>query len=175
MTRQLETVVTFLKMDERPNDHIPMPSGFKLALMRLERPTVGYYRYLYDGVGDGYDWIDRKVLSDEQLLAEISADGIEIYVAHVGGVPAGYFELECSKRDQVWLAYFGIMPDFLGMGLGKWLLHEAISTAWSKNPQSVRVETCTLDHPRALPLYQRMGFVPYDRKEKTTLVPDDMV
>ena len=69
--------------------------------------------------------------------------------------------------DEAWLAYFGLIPDFQGMGLGKWLLSEAIAQAWSKEPKVLKVETCTLDGPQALPLYQRQGFVPYERKEKT--------
>ena len=172
MPKTLKMTVTYLKMEQPPTEHIHPPANIKIALMKLEKPPVGYYRYLYGAVGDGYDWVDRSLLSDKQLAAEITAAGIEIYVAHVGGVPAGYFELDSRKDGEVWLAYFGIVAEFFGMGLGKWLLHEAISTAWEKKPQSVRLETCTLDHPRALPLYQRMGFVPYKRKEKTTIVPD---
>jgi GNAT superfamily N-acetyltransferase len=81
-------------------------------------------------------------------------------------VPGGFFELEWRDGQDVWLAYFGIMPEFRGRGLGKWLLSEAIAAAWLREPERVRVETCTLDDPRALPLYQRMGFVPYERRHK---------
>jgi hypothetical protein len=81
-------------------------------------------------------------------------------------VPAGYFELDGRNGEEIWLAYFGIIPEFRGRGLGKWLLSEALAAAWLKEPERVRVETCTLDDPRALPLYQRMGFVPYERRQK---------
>lgn len=166
MTRKVETIVTFLKMEEDPHNHIQPPCNLKIALMKLQNPPVDYYRYLYNAVGENYDWVDRKRLSDEELAAEICVEGVDVYVAYVGGVPAGYFELDSRKDGEVWLAYFGITPQFIGTGLGKWLLSEAISTAWLAEPDSVRVETCTLDHPRALPLYQRMGFVPYERQEK---------
>lgn len=172
-TRQtVDTVVTFLEMRENPHVHFPPPANLKVALIRVEDPPVDYYRYLYDAVGRSYMWVDRKMLSDDELSAAIRADGIEIFAAYVAGVPAGYFELDCRDPDEIWLAYFGIMPRFQGQGLGKWLMSEAIALAWSKEPQSVRVETCTLDDPRALPLYQRMGFVPYERKEKTMELPD---
>ncbi len=166
MTRSIETTVTFLKMDKAPHDHVHPPSNLKISLMKLENPPVHYYRYLYNTVGENYDWIDRKIMSDKDLAAEINVDGVDIYVAYAGGVPAGYFELDSCKQNQVWLAYFGITPQFIGTGIGKWLLHEAIVTAWMTEPDTVHVETCTLDHPRALPLYQRMGFVPYERKDK---------
>ncbi len=172
MSRKVETTVTFLKMQERSHEHVQPPSNLKIALMRLEKPPVAYYRYLYSAVGENYDWVDRKALSDEKLLAEIDVEGVNIYVAYVGGVPAGYFELDARKKDQVWLAYFGITQPFIGTGLGKWLLCEAIATAWLGEPKSVHVETCTLDHPRALPLYQRMGFEVYERQERIMVVPD---
>jgi len=171
MTRKVETTVTYLKMEHDPREHIQPPSNLKISLMKLENPPVQFYRYLYNTVGENYDWIDRRLLSDDDLDEQINAKGIDIYVAYVGGVPAGYFELDSRKKDQVWLAYFGITPQFIGTGLGKWLLSEAIATAWLFAPESVRVETCTLDHPRALPLYQRLGFVPYERKDKVMEVP----
>ena len=110
---------------------------------------------------------DAKNGTDGNLEVAINADGTEIFAAYLAGVPAGYFELDRSNDQEVWLAYFGIVPDFHGRGLGKWLLSEAIAAAWDKQPKVVKVETCTLDGPRALPLYQRMGFVPYERQEKT--------
>ena len=172
MNRKVKTTVTYLKMDKAPHDHVQPPSNLKVALMKLEKPPVSFYRYLYNAVGENYDWIDRKLIDDEELDGLINVEGVDIYVAYVGGVPAGYFELNSRVKNQVWLAYFGIVPEFLGTGLGKWLLCEAIATAWISDPESVRLETCTLDHPRALPLYQRMGFVPYERKDKVMEVAD---
>ncbi len=167
----LKTIVTYLKMDSPPSEHLQPPSNLKVSLMRLENPPIGFYRYLYKTVGENYDWIDRQLMSDEVLQEEITSKGVDIYVAYVGGVPAGFFELDSRTKGQVWLALFGIAPQFQGMGLGKWLLSETIATAWLSKPESVRLETCTLDSPRALPLYQKMGFAPYDRKEKETEVP----
>ena len=51
--------------------------------------------------------------------------------------------------------------------LGRFLLGTAIHTAWeAPGTERVTVNTCTLDHPRALGLYQRMGFVPVRREER---------
>ncbi|QPC41721.1 GNAT family N-acetyltransferase [Kaustia mangrovi] len=173
MTRTIDTVVTFLEMTEQPSlVDIHPPVNLKVALMRAEEIPVHFYRYLYDTVGTGLYWIDRKVLSDEALANIIHDENVEVFVAYGHGVPAGFFEIDARKPEEVWLAYFGIVPDFQGQGVGKWLLAEAIGTAWAKGPERVRVETCTLDHPRALALYQRMGFVPYAQEDKTMEVPD---
>jgi GNAT superfamily N-acetyltransferase len=162
----IETVVTFLEMKKPPALFVPPPAGQRLAIMRAERMPVHFYRYLYDMIGRDHVWVDRKRLSDEALAAEISAPGVAVFVLHAGGVPAGFFELERANDHVTWLRYFGIVPDFHGRGLGKWLLKEALAEAWRTDPTCVRVETCTLDSPRALPLYQRLGFVPYERQHK---------
>jgi GNAT superfamily N-acetyltransferase len=164
--RTVETTVTLLEMTAPPVQHVPAPANIKLALMLAENPPVHFYRYLYDTIGRKHYWVDRRRLSDAELAKLITAEGVEIFAAYGNGVPAGYFELDRRNGDEVWLAYFGIMPEFRGRGLGKWLLSEAIAAAWLKEPERVRVETCTLDDPRALPLYQRMGFVPYERRQK---------
>jgi len=60
------------------------------------------------------------------------------------------------------LSYFGLMEHVLGMGLGKWFLLQALYLAWQNDPKKVTVTTNTLDHPRALQLYQRFGFSPVE-------------
>ncbi|MDA1099658.1 MAG: GNAT family N-acetyltransferase [Proteobacteria bacterium] len=127
--------------------------------------TVAFYRYLYDAVGQPWYWTDRKKLSDPELAAIIQAEAVEIYVLYVGGVPAGFYELDARNMPDMELAYFGIVPEFIGHGLGSYLLSQALETMWHHDPERVLVNTCTLDHPKALPMYQRFGFRPYDRRE----------
>jgi hypothetical protein len=57
------------------------------------------------------------------------------------------------------------LPHAIGLGLSRWFLGCAIRTAWEVKPDVVSIETCTLDHPAALPLYQKMGFMPVRRTE----------
>ncbi|SLN49952.1 GNAT family N-acetyltransferase [Oceanibacterium hippocampi] len=157
--------VTYLEMRERPQrPTVPRPA-VRIALMRAEKPTVSFYRYLYDAVGRSWYWYERKRLSDAALRAIIQDEKVEVVVLYVAGVPAGYAELDCRKDGVVDLAYFGLVPEFIGHGLGGYFLNWAIDEAWQRGPERVTVNTCTLDHPRALPLYQRLGFVPYRRAD----------
>jgi GNAT superfamily N-acetyltransferase len=172
-TRRVETIVTFLEMTGPPHAPARAPANLKVALLKAKRPPVHFYRYLYDVVGRSFVWIDRKRLSDAELARLIHADTVDIRVLYVEGVPAGFFELDFGRKDAVWLQYFGLVPEFHGRGLGKWLLAEALTVAWEAKPERVRVETCTLDDPRALVLYQRAGFVPYARKDKVMEVPSE--
>ena len=164
--REIKTTVTFLEMTAEPLHHITPPSNQKLMLMRAENITLSFYRFLYAAVGHDYHWHDRKTLSDVELAKLIHEDGVEVWVLYVGGQPAGYFELAPHDKTTIELEYFGLVPEFQGKGLGKWLLAEAIRAAWAKLPKRVIVETCTLDDPAALPLYQKMGFTPYDQRSK---------
>jgi GNAT superfamily N-acetyltransferase len=159
-----KTTVTFLSMDQDPDNRVPMPAR-RLALMRSVKPPVHYYRYLYDEVGRDHIWVDRKRKSDADLLSIIHDDLVEIYVLYVEGSPAGFAELNFRERGVCELAYMGLMPDFVGGGLGEYLLAQAIEIAWQHSITKLKVQTCTLDHPRALGLYQRMGFTPYAQTE----------
>jgi GNAT superfamily N-acetyltransferase len=159
--------VTYLEMFERPPPVPAPPPLGKLALMRAEACTVAFYRFLYETVGTPWVWFERRTWSDEALAAELAKPTTEIFVLYAGGVPAGYFELDAAQPHETLLAYFGLAPDFIGRRLGPFLLNAAIENAWSRPIERFWVHTCTFDHPRALPLYQRAGFTVYARRAAT--------
>lgn len=169
--QRIPTVVTFLDMKARPELTPPPPPHGKIAILRAENPPVHFYRYLYDTIGGTYYWVDRKKL-DDAGLAELLADpGVHLYVLYVDGIPAGMAELDFRKAASAQLAYFGLIPDYIGRRLGHYFLYQAVLNAWDEPIRMLRVNTCTLDHPRALPLYQRVGFVPYAREERYIILP----
>ena len=160
--------ITYLEMNAAPDLpplQAPIQAPFdRLALMRAEHPSVSFYRYLYDAVGRAWLWTDRKLLSDSDVAAIIGDDEVEIYLPYVAGVPAGFAELDLRNAPDIHLAYFGLMPEFIGHGLGSYLLNWVIRRAWERAPKCMTVTTNNFDHPRALRLYQRMGFVAYARR-----------
>jgi len=168
---RIPTVVTFLEMKSRPSTIPPPQPKGKIALLRAERPPVHFYRYLYDAIGRDYHWVDRKKLSDAHLGNLLGDDRMEIYVLYVDGCPAGLAELDFRDATVSHLAYFGLMPEFVGRRLGFFFLYQSALNAWTKPISKLLVNTCTLDHPRALPLYQRLGFVPYSREERYIELP----
>jgi GNAT superfamily N-acetyltransferase len=142
----------------------------RVMLFKVKRPPVHFYRYLYETVGRDYVWTDRRRMNDETLGAIVQDENVELWVLYCEGAPAGYAELDFRKMPNAELAYFGLIKDFIGRGLGGFLLATAIDIAWTKPIERLWVHTNTLDHPRALPLYQQMGFVPY-AQTKTEIVP----
>lgn len=172
-SRFIETTVTYLEMREQPvRPTVPSPGFAKLALMRAEKPTLDFYRFLYGCVGKGLNWTERLIMSDDDLQMIIHDPLVEVYVLYLGGVPAGYVELDRRERNEIELVYLGLSPDFTGRGLGPYLLDWAIHTAWSHSPERLWLHTCTLDDPRALPLYQRAGFVAYDQVVEKVMAVD---
>jgi GNAT superfamily N-acetyltransferase len=169
--KRVPMTVTFLEMRAKPSVLPPPQPKGKIAILRAEKPPVHFYRYLYNTIGEPYLWVDRRKLTDEALKTVIHSPQVELYVLHVDGCPAGMAELEFKDAAAGQVAYFGLMPDFVGRKLGYFFLYHAVSIAWSRPISSLLINTCTLDHPRALPLYQRMGFVPYSREERYIELP----
>ena len=163
---KLKTVVTYLEMRNKPQPRELQPPSSNISITPTIKTTVSFYRYLYNTVGGPWFWYERRQMNDEQLRAIIQHPQVEIYVLYASGVPAGYAEIDRRHEMDIELAYFGIMPEFIGQRLGPFLLNWIIDKAWSYNPQRFWLHTCTLDHPKALAVYQQAGFVPYKDEEK---------
>lgn len=161
---KLAVAVTCLEM-VAPPVRPPMPAPLaKLALIHAERPTLSYYRYLFRAVGAPWLWADRLRMGDDALTARIQDARTALYVLYEAGVPAGFGELYARDAETTEIVYFGMMPENTGRRLGPYLLDHIVRIAWMGGPQRLEVETCTLDHPRALQTYQRAGFVAYRRE-----------
>ncbi|MCA9791400.1 MAG: GNAT family N-acetyltransferase [Candidatus Eremiobacteraeota bacterium] len=158
-------VITYLERRQAPTSNGPEPLPGS-TVMQAQSPTVSFYRYLYGQVGQDYQWTDRAGLSDQQLRAQLEAPGVGVFVLYVDGVPAGYVEL-AEQGHETQIVYFGLMPEFHGRGLGRYLLDWAVHRAFQRPIQRLWVHTCTLDHPRAIEVYQKAGFRAYRQETKS--------
>ena len=150
-------VVTFLRMDRPPTDPAPsLPEG--TAVRQVANCSVEQYRFLYNTVGAEYVWWLRRTMPDRQLSALLRDPQISIHVLERDGETLGFYELDRSNWPVVNLSYFGLMPQAVGGRFGYAFLRDAVDAAWHMGPRAVTVNTCTADHPRALPTYLRAGF-----------------
>ena len=169
--RRIPMTVTFLEMTARPAALPPPAPRGKVALLKAEKPAPHFYRYLYDTIGAEYFWVDRKKLTPE-ALAEVIQDPLnQLFVLYAEGVPAGMAELDLRKPEVANIAYFGLMPEAIGRHMGYFFLYHTCMNAWALPIRRLTINTCTLDHPRALPLYQRLGFTAYSREERFIELP----
>ena len=160
--------VTHLEMTARPATPIPhVPIGSSLALIVATSPPVEYFLYLYNAVGAEYEWTDWLDATPQEQEAFVGDPGVELFTLMVDGWPGGFFILDTRQAGTCDLAMFGLVPQAIGRGLSAWFLGCAVHMGWDRaGVTRMTVSTNTLDHPRALALYQRMGFVPVRRENK---------
>ena len=162
--------VTFLRMDRAPEGPPPaLPRNAEMA--RATRCSIAFYRYLYDTVGRDYLWWLRRTLTEAELSSILRGPAISIHVLYRHGEPAGFYELDRRNWPAVNLSYFGLMPHAVGQGLGRAFLRHAVDLAWGEGARLLTVNTCTADHPRALPNYLAMGFRPLRKVREVWRVP----
>ncbi len=143
----------------------------ELEIRQARIPAPELNRFLYTAVGGDWHWIDRLGWTYQQWFAYLNRPELETWVAYVRGTPAGYFELEQQTGGAVELAYFGLLPQFIGRGIGGLLLTRAGARAWALGARRVWLHTCTLDSPAALASYQARGFRLYHEETTEQEVP----
>tara|TARA_Y100000588_G_C14148914_1_gene879678 strand:+ start:762 stop:1334 length:573 start_codon:yes stop_codon:yes gene_type:complete len=170
---KIETTVTYLAMRTPSSRFIKQSSISRLntEIKHWEKPNVEFYRFLYNNVGGPWTWVERRLVSDQKLIDLISPKNVEIHLLYVDAKIAGFSEIVWSLDEKYSeIKYFGLMPDFIGLGLGRYFLTNIINIAWKKATKKVTVNTCDLDHPKAVGLYLSCGFQVV--KKVTELLPN---
>lgn len=162
-----DSVVThYLEMTDaaqlRPS---PAPAE-AMQVRRLEEPDPEQNRFFYQSIGAEWQWHDRLSWDLDRWREYVSRPELTTWIASVSGNAAGYFELEDQAESGVQIVYFGLLPGFVGRGLGGYLLTTTIRQAWATGACRVWVHTCSLDHPAALANYKARGFHVYKIEEK---------
>ncbi|MEZ0066760.1 GNAT superfamily N-acetyltransferase [Streptacidiphilus sp. MAP12-20] len=175
MTANLTTITTWhlaqTSAAALPPEPVPAPEGLDLSVVRAEAIGPEFARFLYTAVGGVWNWRDRLAWSYEQWAKWLAVEGTETWVAWVSGTPAGYVQLEPRRAEEVSegeveVIYFGLLPAFIGRGLGSHLLDLGLRRAWdlaTRHPslpstRLVTVHTCSQDGPAALRTYKSSGF-----------------
>jgi GNAT superfamily N-acetyltransferase len=136
---------------------------------------VSLYRRLYREVGQPWFWHERLKWTDAELEEHLTNPNVAVWELMADGESAGYFELYHHEDASVEIDYFGLIPRFIGRGLGGTMLTRAIQEAWALGGTRVWLHTCTLDSPRALPGYKARGFRPYKTERLEVDIEGDEV
>jgi GNAT superfamily N-acetyltransferase len=164
-------LTTYLEMRSPEQLRPKKVTSDKWRVTRLKPSDGGsrFNREMYFRVGEQWQWIDKRPWTDEQWKEYAAAPELRTFAAYYDGELAGYYELRSDAEDGVEIAYFGLLPEFIGCGLGGALLTSAIEEAWSRRggmaPKRVWVHTCNRDHPQALANYQARGMIVYKVEE----------
>jgi GNAT superfamily N-acetyltransferase len=162
--KPLSVTTYYLEMND-PSHLVPKKIANKnFTLAQVEIPLPELNRFFYTLVGRDWCWCDKLNWTEQQWREWVDRPDLQTWVAYLSGTPAGYFELERQAQENVEIAYFGLVPHFIGKGLGGALLTRAVEQAWQMNASRVWVHTCTLDSAAALSNYLARGFQVYRQK-----------
>ncbi len=163
--REISVVRTYLAMSARKQfvRGRALSSMIRADLVHKPHCTVAEWRQLYTEIGDAWHWHDRDSWPDAELAARLTGNTVSVYAVQVDldGArlsQAGFLELERHDDGSVEIVYLGLHPRVFGMGLGAWLVGEAVDRAFALGVERVWLHTCTLDAPAALPNYLARGF-----------------
>jgi len=154
---KVASVVTYVQMTARPH-WIDAP--FDGALTPMDLTDLAPYRALFQRVGENWLWFSRLRATDEELRNRLGRPGYRVLLFGDG---RGFVELDGTREDEVEISLFGLAPGETGRGLGRAMMAHTLREAWTGGTKRVWLHTCTLDDPRALGFYRKMGFRAYAR------------
>lgn len=169
---QVEVTTWYLEIQAREQLRPKLVEHPDLAIHQVQHPSPEFSRFLYTSVGGPWYWCDRLPWNYDRWMAYLDRPQVQTWVAYVAGTPAGYVELEAQPGANVEIAYFGLLPRFLGQGLGGHLLTIGSQKAWNMGASRVWVHTCSLDGPHAYNNYVARGFTLYETRTTTESIPD---
>ena len=171
--RRVEVTTWSLEMRDVAELEPARAPAVPVSIERAEVPQPELNRFLYTAVGGEWYWVGRLPWTYERWMAWLDRPEVETWVARCAGSPAGYFELERQDEGDVEIAYFGLLPQYIGKGIGGYLLTSTIRRAWALDgTRRVWVHTCSLDHPSALANYQARGLEVFEVETEAHDLPD---
>ena len=162
----LAAVVTYLEATAAPAARRPLREDVDFEAWH---PDLAAYRGLFRRIGTPWLWSSRLSQPDDEVLGALGDPAYETFVLRDASGPLGMLDLDLRDPGTAWIAFFGLVPEATGQGLGSALMAEALGRALAR-ARRVRLHTCTLDDPRALGFYRAQGFVPYARAVE--ILPD---
>ena len=170
--RYFNVEITYLEL--QTDDFAPKESAVPgVSFSHVVTPMPALNRFFYAAVGARWYWLDRRPWTLEQWRQQLADPAkIETWILAVDGIPAGYVELERKSADTVEIDYLGLLDEFIGKGLGAHLLTCAARRAFAMGATRVLLNTCNLDHPKALANYQARGFRIIGHATKSKQLPD---
>ena len=115
-------------------------------------------KFFYKNIGKKHRWVDRLIWNEEQWIDYVSSSKVKTYVLKNKDDLVGFFELIFNlEKQEVEIAYFGILEEYQNKKLGSFLLSEAIKKSFNENINRIWLHTCSLDHENALKNYLARG------------------
>ena len=126
-------------------------------------------KFFYKNIGKNYKWVDRLVWSETKWIDYVSNKNVKTFILKNKNDLAGFFEsIFHIEKNEIEIAYFGVLEEYQNKKLGSYLLSEAIKKSFENNIRRVWLHTCSTDHKNALNNYIARGMKIF--KSETVLV-----
>ena len=156
MIKQIER--TYLEINSLEDLKEPKDQMKSLSINLVNPSDFQLNKFFYKNVGKKHHWIDRLTWEDKQWIEYTSSNNLKTYILKKNNDLAGFFELLFHpEKNEVEIAYLGLLEEYQSQKLGSYLLSSAIKNSFLINPQRVWVHTCSLDHKNALNNYIARG------------------
>lgn len=167
-----KVLVTHLEL-RTPGDLRPAKVVEGLSVRLVFPPVPGFNRRCYETIGAQWHWRDRLRWSDDDWARWLATPGVRTWeFLHDGHPGVGYAELATDAGGGTEIVYFGLMPEFVGRGMGGDSLTRIVGVAWSLPSTRVWLHTCTFDSPMAILNYEARGFQRFKVVEEWRELPD---
>ena len=153
----IDVTTWYLQFEGTPPAQVTWPAD--VVLTEAEIPSPELSQFLFRTVGGPWRWFSRLSWNYQQWLDYLTLQQVRTWLLNVKGTPAGYIELLKHADQSVEIKFFGLLPQFIGQGLGAPLAKAAVMLAAQWTTGKIWLHTCSADHPSALKNYQHAGFV----------------
>lgn len=164
-----EITTWFLQFEGKAKTQINWPDGVQLVEAEIASPELS--QFMFRAVGGRWQWFSRLSWNYQQWLDYLTTQQVRTWLLWVKGTPAGYVELLKQADQSVEIKFFGLLPQFIGKGLGAALADAAVMLAAQWQASKIWLHTCSADHPSALKNYQQAGFVVTDIQHSMEALP----
>ncbi len=156
MTEEIKR--NYLEINSLENLKESKRSFDNLSVVLLDPINFQLNKFFYKNIGKKHRWVDRLIWNEEQWIDYVSSSKVKTYVLKNKDDLVGFFELIFNlEKQEVEIAYFGILEEYQNKKLGSFLLSEAIKKSFNENIKRVWLHTCSLDHKNALKNYLARG------------------
>ena len=115
-------------------------------------------KFFYKNIGKNYKWVDRLVWSETKWIDYVSNKNVKTFILKNKNDLAGFFEsIFHIEKNEIEIAYFGVLEEYQNKKLGSYLLSEAIKKSFENDIKRVWLHTCSTDHKNALNNYIARG------------------
>ena len=118
------------------NDKNYSPKDYSVKL--IEPANFQLNKFFYKSVGKKHHWVDRLIWNENQWIEYTTDEKVKTFVLKKSSDDlVGYFELIIHKdKDEVEIAYLGLLEEYHNKKLGSFLLTSAIKESFIHKPKA---------------------------------------